>query len=128
MTLEGRESGLTVSGVDEAGGALSVTIPGTDVQDYWAEFNDIADYFVQDADFIKLRQLILAYNFSKNILGNTPFSGVRVSFVARNLWLIYSNIDNVDPEQTYNTSNGQGLEWFGVPQSASYGFNLNLSF
>ena len=128
MTVEGRESGLSVSGVDDTGAALSVTIPGTDVQDYWGRYNDIADYFVQDADFIKLRQLILAYNFSNNILGNTPFTGVRVSLVARNLWLIHSNIDNVDPEQTYNTSNGQGLEWFGVPQATSYGFNVNLSF
>ena len=128
ITLEGRESGISVSGVDEEGNPLSVTIPGSDVQDYWGRYNDIAEYFVEDADFIKLRQLTLGYNLPNSILSKTPFSGARISIVGRNLWLIHSNIENVDPEQTYNTSNGQGLEWFGVPQAQSYGFNVNLKF
>ena len=128
MTVEGRESGITVSGVDDTGAPLNVTIPGNDVQDYWGRYNDIAEYFVEDADFIKLRQMTLGYNFPENLISGTPFRAVRVSVVGRNLWLIHSNIDNIDPEQTYNTSNGQGLEWFGVPQSTSFGFNVNLSF
>ena len=128
MTLEGRDYGINVLGVDESGAPLSVTVPAANVQDYWLRYNQIADYFVQSADFVKLRQIVLGYNFPKSLISNTPFNTIRLSLVGRNLWLIHSEIDNVDPEQTYNGSNGQGLEWFGVPQSRSYGFNVNLIF
>jgi hypothetical protein len=34
----------------------------------------------------------------------------------------------VDPESTYNSGNGQGLEMFGVPPTRSYGLNLMVKF
>lgn len=135
-TLEGREDGLTISGVDVNGDPQTWDIPPDDpnneglvtVQDYYGRLSGIAEYFVQDASFIKLREINLGYQLPQQLIGQTPLSGASVSFVARNLWLIYSETDNVDPESTYNTSNGQGLEWFGVPQTKSFGLNLNLQF
>ncbi|MDR8394226.1 SusC/RagA family TonB-linked outer membrane protein [Aliifodinibius sp. S!AR15-10] len=135
-TLEGRENGLTISGVDQDGNAQTWDIPGSDpnaegivtVQDYYGRLSTIAEYFVQDASFIKLRQVTLGYNLPADIVQNTPFSNVSLSLVGRNLWLIYSEVDNVDPESTYNTNNGQGLEWFGVPQTRSFGLNVNVKF
>ena len=134
-TLEGREDGLTISGVDAEGQPNTWNIPGRSddpseiiAQDYYGRYNDITEYFVQDASFIKLRQLVFGYNFPRTLLQNTPLTAVSISFVGRNLWLAYSNIDNVDPESTYTTANGQGLEWLGVPQTRSFGFNLNVKF
>ena len=50
-----------------------------------------------------------------------------VSLVGRNLWLISSDVDNVDPESTFrNDQNGIGLEHSGVPQTRSIGFNINV--
>jgi len=129
MTLQGRDGeGITVSGVDEEGVANTWTIAPENLQDYWGRYNDIADYFVEDASFIKLRQFTFGYNFPGTLLERTPFTSASLSVVGRNLWLIHSNVDNVDPESTYNASNGQGLEWFGVPQTRSFGVNLNLKF
>ena len=134
-TLVGREDGLSISGVDEEGVPGQWIIPGTSadpaaiiVQDYYGRYNDITEYFVQDASYVKLRQLVFGYNLPSSMLQNTPLTSVSLSFVGRNLWLMYSKTDNVDPESTYNTSNGQGLEWLGVPQTRSYGFNLNVKF
>jgi len=135
-TLEGRENGLTISGVDVNGDPQTWDIAPDDpnneglvtVQDYYGRLSTIAENFVQDASFIKLREINLGYQLPQQLIGQTPLSGASVSFVARNLWLIYSETDNVDPESTYNTSNGQGLEWFGVPQTKSFGLNLNLQF
>jgi hypothetical protein len=39
-----------------------------------------------------------------------------------------SKVDNIDPESTYSNGNDQGLEMFGVPQTRSFGFNLNVKF
>ena len=62
------------------------------------------------------------------MLKNTPFAGVSISLVGRNLLLLYSKVDNIDPESTYSNDNAQGLEWFGAPQSRSFGFDLNVKF
>lgn len=136
MTLDSRANGISVTGINDATGTSQtwqlappeVADDDIDVQDYWGRYNDIADYFVEDADFVKLRQIVFGYNVPGSLINSTPFTSARISLVGRNLWLIHSNIENVDPEQTYNTGNGQGLEWFGVPQSTSFGVNLHLTF
>jgi hypothetical protein len=62
------------------------------------------------------------------LLTNTPFQSIKLSMVGRNLWLIHSNIDNVDPESTYNNTNSQGLDYYGLPQTRTFGFNLKVTF
>jgi hypothetical protein len=79
---------------------------------------------VYDASFIKLRQLVLGYTLPKSLIAKTPFKAASISLVARNLLLLYSEIPNIDPESTYNNSNAQGLEMYGVPSTRSYGINL----
>ena len=122
-TLEGRETGS----ITLADGGTTQLDPN-DVQDYWGRVSSITEEFVFDASFVKLRQLTLTYQLPKSLIQNSPFSGASLSFVGRNLALISSNVDNIDPEATYNNGNAQGLEWFGVPQTRTFGFDLNLSF
>ena len=56
-----------------------------------------------------------------------PIKYASISLVARNLWLLYSNVDNLDPVSLYNSTNrGIGLEHSGVPQTRSIGLNLNV--
>ncbi|KAB7530255.1 SusC/RagA family TonB-linked outer membrane protein [Flagellimonas olearia] len=121
-----RENGVQVSGVDTNGNPYSATI---DAQTYFQNTAfSITDDFVSDAGFIKLRQLTFGYTFPHSILTETPFEHVSVSFVARNLMLLYSQVDNVDPESNYSNSNAQGLENFGVPPTRSFGLNLMARF
>jgi hypothetical protein len=121
-----RETGVTVSGVDQNGNAYNNVI---NAQEYYRNIAfSITDQYVYDADFIKLRQINFGYSVPRTLLGNMPFQSASISFVARNLFLVYSKMDNVDPESNYNTENGQGLENFGVPPTRSYGFSLSVSF
>lgn len=121
-----REIGVAVKGVDEDGNPYSGTIAA---QDYFQGIAfSLTDQFVSDAGFIKLRQLTLGYTFPKSIIGDKIFQSVSLSLVARNLFLIYSQAKNVDPESSYNSGNGQGLENFGVPPTRSYGLNLMVRF
>jgi hypothetical protein len=119
-----REDGVAVEGVNENGETYSTTVPA---QTYYQGITfSITDQFVTDADFIKLRQLTFGYSFPKSIIGNTPFQSISLSFVARNLFLLYNQARNIDPESSYTNSNAQGLENFGVPTARSFGFNLNV--
>ncbi|MEJ7768489.1 MAG: SusC/RagA family TonB-linked outer membrane protein, partial [Chitinophagaceae bacterium] len=127
-TVEGgiREKGIPVSGVDPAGNPYSGTVSAqTYYSTIWAT---LTDQFVTDADFIKLRQVILGYSLPKTILGNAPIQSLSLSFVARNLLLIYNTARNIDPESSYSNGNAQGLENFGLPTARSYGLNLQVRF
>ena len=97
---------------------------------YWQAIasNSIAEEFIYNASFIKLRELSIGYTFPKSILGNKTVKGLSVSLVGRNLWTILKHTDNIDPEAAYNNSNGQGLELNGYPATRSIGFNVNVKF
>jgi hypothetical protein len=75
-----------------------------------------------------LRQLTFGYSVPRSLLAKTPFQALSLSFVARNLLLLYSKVPNIDPESNYSNGNGQGLENFGIPTTRSYGFNLSVRF
>ncbi|SHG65005.1 TonB-linked outer membrane protein, SusC/RagA family [Chryseolinea serpens] len=139
QTLAGRdgEAPLHVKGVqelvDDAGNVTQEPIdrnlaPG-EAQNYWSQLGERAqDHFVYDASFIKLRQVTFGYSIPKVMLQKTPFQTVSLSFVARNLAILYKNAENIDPESSYTSNNAQGLDYFGVPPTRTYGFNLRVTF
>ncbi len=115
-TLEGRESGI---------GAVEAA----NVEDYYQRIAfGISEEFVQNANFVKLRELIVSYNLPASITEKLPFASGSLSFAGRNLLILSKSTDNIDPESTYTTGNGQGLEMFGVPVTRSFGLNLKLKF
>ncbi len=115
-TLEGRTSGIG-------------SIAAADIQDYYQKIAfGISEEFIQDANFVKLRELIIGYTVPNDLIPGIPFKNINLSLAGRNLALLASSTDNIDPESTYTTSNGQGLEMFGVPVTRSIGFNLSAKF
>lgn len=125
-TLEGRE-GMTVTGVDENGTPGEWQIDPTQIEAYYKRFGYAADNNFYSTDFVKLRELSVGYDFTRLINWN-KLREVKLSFVGRNLALLYSDIPNIDPEAALNTGNAQGLEMFGLPTTRNYGFNLSLKF
>ncbi|MEO6818779.1 MAG: SusC/RagA family TonB-linked outer membrane protein [Ginsengibacter sp.] len=100
-------------------------------QTYYATLADnVSRLFVQDASFIKFRQLAFGYTFPTKMMGKA-IKSLNVSLVGRNLFTIMKKTDNIDPEANFSsTSDGltQGLELGGVPPIRSYGINLNVKF
>ncbi len=127
-TLEGREGGLTVTGVNEAGNPFTFTHDNSTLQTYYGRISGVAEEVIEDADFIKLRQLSLGYSFPSQLLDKTFLTGANVSLVGRNLFFIMRDSENIDPEAGFNGGNAQGLEYFGLPSIASYGLTVNLKF
>lgn len=124
LTLDGRETGIT-TGVT-ASGAASTTNVGAQTY-YQATARRISALNVLDGSFIKLRQVTLGYTFTG--LERTPFSGIGVSLVARNLWTILKHTDNIDPESGFsNDIRYAGIEGTSLPFTRTYGINLNFKF
>ena len=55
--------------------------------------------FIYDNSYVKCRELTLSYNVPKSWLKNVV-SGLTVSFVARNPFIVWKNIPNIDPIPT----------------------------
>lgn len=125
-TLSGRKDGYVGEGVNEDGQPNTVSVHP---QQYFQRIGGgtIGEQFIYDASFVKLREVQISYNLPSRLFARTPIKFASLSLVARNLWLIHSNVDNIDPESVYNSTNrGIGLEHSGVPQTRSIGFNVNV--
>jgi hypothetical protein len=128
-TLAGREGGLTVSGVNEAGEPATWQVNRDQLQAYYGRYRQITNNFIYDASFAKLRELSIGYSLPASLLAKTPLTTLRISAVGRNLLLLWSNVPNVDPEAGYTASgNSQGLEYFSMPSVRNFGVNLSASF
>jgi len=138
QTLVNREGGMVVKGVIKTGEdtngkpiyePFTKTLNQRETADYWGNLGErCQENFIYDASFIKLRQISLEYSIPPAWLSKLPFTNLAVSFVGRNLAILYKNIDNVDPESNYTDSNAQGLDYFGMPTTRTYGFNLRVTF
>jgi TonB-linked SusC/RagA family outer membrane protein len=128
-TLQGRSGGYIGNGVLENGHANTTAV---NAQQYFQDLstgNDqIAEEYVYDASFIKLRSLSLGYSIPAKVLRPTFIKGINISLVARNLATLMKHTPNIDPESNYTSSNGQGLELSGYPTQRSMGVNVNLKF
>lgn len=96
-------------------------------EDYWfSASRNAPGMFVYDNSYVKCREITLGYTFPQSMLGKF-ISGLSISFVARNPFILWKNIPNIDPDSGYNTS-GMGLEYGSLPSRKSYGINVNLKF
>ncbi|RPH32176.1 MAG: SusC/RagA family TonB-linked outer membrane protein [Bacteroidales bacterium] len=127
MTLDGRETGFVVpnSIVKSTGEENSKAVSS---QDYWKGISGITEAWMYDATNICLREMSIGYAIPTAITQKVKLSSVKVSLVARNLFMIYSKTKGFNPEGTYSTNNAQGIEYGTMPQLRSIGFNINLTF
>lgn len=117
--------GVHVTGVDANGNPVDMYVEAMSYYGQWYS-NRLAEPFIHDASYIKLREVSLSYNLPESIIGNFVNSA-SVGLVARNLWMIAVSDDNKhgwDPSemsQVYG-ENGQ------LPGLRSYGFNIRVNF
>jgi len=122
-TLQYRESGVTLDGINSATGASNTeAITG---QEYWGSL--AVQNYVYDQDNIRLRELSIGYQ-----IPNTQSYGIQsasLQLVGRNLFFFSKDAPDVDPEMTLGTAIGaQGFNLNNLPSARSLGVNLTLNF
>jgi hypothetical protein len=127
-TLPGRDKGLELKGVDQNGAQYDTTITqaGGVLRNYYDNYKVYSNLFLHNGSFIKLRQVILSYNIPVSKIKMAKIQAASLSFVARNLFILYRETKNFDPEQSFTNSNAQGFESIGLPRTRSYGLNLTI--
>lgn len=105
----------------------------TDAQT-WYESGGIAQTYVFDGSFLKLREAYLSYNVPSRYLQNMKgIKRVNLSLIGSNLALLWthkSNTMRIDPETggVSSDSRGVGFEQASVPSSRSIGLKLGVTF
>ena len=113
--------------IENADGTFRPNDIPIDPQTYWESVSRNApSMFVYDNSYVKCREITFGYTFPEKWLGKYV-KGLNVSFVARNPFIVWKNIPNIDPDSGYNTS-GMGLEYGSLPSRRSYGLNVNVKF
>lgn len=107
-------------------------IPLENAQHFWGSVNDnsIAEPYIFDASFVKLREVSLSYSLPKSILGSSFIEGLSVGLEARNVALLWSKVPHIDPETNLfgSGSDGWGVERANISATRTMGVNLRLTF
>jgi TonB-linked SusC/RagA family outer membrane protein len=125
-SLEYRTDGITIDGVYANGTPNTTKITA---QQYWGSYSSIGENYIFDQTNIRLRMLSLTYDLPKSVYEKIRLKGASIGLVGRNLFFLYKKLENYDPEGSFSTSNfAQGVLFYNMPTTRSFGFNLNIKF
>jgi TonB-linked SusC/RagA family outer membrane protein len=121
-------AGTTVRGNIANFGAGNVLLDADWYPDLGGGFGPVAEQFVVDGSWTKLREISLNYSIPSKFIDKLKLNSASIGVSARNLF-IWSGIDYTDPEVNLTgASKGRGLEYFTNPGTGSYVFNVKLGF
>jgi TonB-linked SusC/RagA family outer membrane protein len=95
--------------------------------------NKISSRYLEDASFIRLRNVTLGYDFDANVLNRLKLKGLNLFVSADNLWTS-TKFSSLDPETALSAGNaspgttdeGDATSQYPAPKRLTFG--LNLSF
>ena len=145
-TLENNRQSVTVTGVDSQTGEdfsqtyeadQSYVINGTTysgknmIQRYWSNYASNSLNFITSVNWLKLRSLSLTYDFSNILKNQKIIKGLSATVTGTNL-ATWTNYKGMDPEVSAAGGTGgsgsTGIDYLGVPATASGAFGINLTF
>jgi iron complex outermembrane receptor protein len=129
--------GLIMQGVVQTGGTAEdpVYSPNEKIisaAEYYstAYIRDMSTDFQPDNlyknEYIKLRELAVAYTVPSKFTEKVKIQKLVVSFLARDLFYFYKSIPNIDSESALGS--GSFTEYSFFPSVRSYGIGINVSF
>lgn len=135
LTLtEFRDVDTVLDGVmDDGNGGYTTNTTSTFIdQNYYrssTDFNRASEILIQDASWVKLRNIGLTYNFDADLVKKFHLERLSITASAQNI-LLWTPFDGFDPEgnQYSAGSNVYGFTGLNVPVSQSYSFGINIGF
>ncbi|MGB4654907.1 MAG: SusC/RagA family TonB-linked outer membrane protein [Bacteroidales bacterium] len=105
--------------------------PGDEIayeQFYGTALDALSEAHIYGTSFVKLREVGISFNLPKKWISPLLMRNASIGFVARNI-LLWTELPNFDPEMAQGQGNMTGgLDYMSLPQTTSYGINLNITF
>lgn len=137
LSLQGREGGYIFPAVYESTGlpnTSAITVANNGLQTFWTDYRNlqIGDPFTFKSDFVKLRNISLAYNFT-NLIKKAALmnfvKGLTLSGSVRNAAILYKDLPGLDPEAIQSSGDVRaGYENSSLPTTRNYNLTLNVKF
>lgn len=86
------------------------------------QFINLTDRYIQDASYLRLRNVTLGYTFQENVLNNLPFTSLKLYLQGENL-LTFSKWQGWDAESSF-TSGSRSV----YPSAKVYTVGINANF
>ena len=119
----------TSAAARDAGGVLINGREMVDPQRWYAAIasqSGLPHYYTYSATNFRLQELSVGYTLPRRWFRDV--CSIDISFVGRNLWMIYCKAP-FDPEAIASTGNNyQGIDYFMVPSLRSLGFSFRVTF
>ncbi len=105
--------------------ANTVAVKG---QDYYRRINGMMESVIQDATYLKLRNVSIGYVLPAKLIEKTPLKSASLTITGRNLWIHSPHFTGGDPENnSFGSSNGSlGLYSFSTPTPRSVNISLKV--
>ncbi len=119
--------GVKVSGVLEDGTPHSAFVEPQSL--YSDNLFALNEFWMYDATYIKLREVSIGYALPKKLYANLPIQNISLNLIGRNLALLHSKVDGLDPSEIPPGANNYVFQENGqLPGVRSLGINLKLGF
>jgi len=132
-TIWGRENDFCDPGIVVKGILPDGSVNGDGVNDvtvcpesYFGRNYGNQEAGIDDATYVKLREMRLGYQLPRSLMDRFGFSGGDIALIGRNLALWAPNMPNIDPETAFDASNVQGIEFGQFPSARSIGLSLSI--
>ncbi|MBS1749663.1 MAG: SusC/RagA family TonB-linked outer membrane protein [Bacteroidetes bacterium] len=91
-------------------------------------FGNLNEAFIEDASYVKLREASVSYDFSSVLKGGRFLKGASLGAFVRNI-IVWTPYKGIDPETSLTgATSAQGMDYFNMPGTSSFGMNLKLRF
>jgi TonB-linked SusC/RagA family outer membrane protein len=102
------------------------SVPKASNKSNFSTNTESSSYYVEDASFLRLKNLQIGYNFPQSILGNV-FTSARIYVQGVNL-LTFTQYSGLDPELSSFNDDFQGVDEGNLPANKQYLIGVNLGF
>jgi hypothetical protein len=95
-------------------------IPILSLTDQNKNFGTVSDWYVEDASYLRLKNLTLGYTLPEKLLAKFGFGNLRIYLSSQNL-LTFTKYSGIDPEV-----GGDGIDIGLYPQPRTFMFGINI--
>ncbi|TKG95479.1 SusC/RagA family TonB-linked outer membrane protein [Puteibacter caeruleilacunae] len=91
----------------------------------------LTEYAMEDASFVKLRELSLSYSLPKKLSQKLHFENIDLSVVGRDLFILYRETEHYDPDSYVTNTSGNGSKGMAMsfwPSYRTMSFNIKFKF
>ena len=101
-----------------------------DAKDYYhlGNLGNVYENNLHDATYAKLRTIRFSYALNKDFVSKFNIKSASIGAFANNVWLIYSDVDWIDPSELEKRSGINWAEAGTLPSTRSFGLNVKLTF